>query len=218
MDLANLQMLLGNMGVPGGGVNPLRGQNNVQGACDMGGLPNVYPGYQVVTLEAIRQKFEGAWGVPLSDKVGMTVTEMIPATVDGKIKALYILGEDPIMSDPDSAHIRHCLQECELIVLQEIFPSETAEYADILLPGVSFAEKTGTFTNTERRVQMVRQAIDPLGEARPDWQITQDLAMRIMAIGERKIEAGTHAAGAMPTLLRSCRDWGINSQLCRGHA
>ena len=193
MDLANLQMLLGNMGVPGGGVNPLRGQNNVQGACDMGGLPNVYPGYQVVTLEAIRQKFEGAWGVPLSDKVGMTVTEMIPATVDGKIKALYILGEDPIMSDPDSAHIRHCLQECELIVLQEIFPSETAEYADILLPGVSFAEKTGTFTNTERRVQMVRQAIDPLGEARPDWQITQDLAMRIMAIGERKIEAGTHA-------------------------
>ena len=193
MDLANLQMLLGNMGVPGGGVNPLRGQNNVQGACDMGGLPNVYPGYQVVTLEAIRQKFEGAWGVPLSDKVGMTVTEMIPATVNGKIKALYILGEDPIMSDPDSAHIRHCLQECELIVLQEIFPSETAEYADILLPGVSFVEKTGTFTNTERRVQMVRQATDPLGEARPDWQITQDLAMRIMAIGERKIEAGTHA-------------------------
>ena len=193
MDLANLQMLLGNMGVPGGGVNPLRGQNNVQGACDMGGLPNVYPGYQVVTMEASRQKFESAWGVPLPDKVGMTVTEMIPAAADGKIKALYILGEDPIMSDPDSNHIRHCMQECEFIVLQEIFPSETSEYADILLPGVSFAEKTGTFTNTERRIQMVRQAIDPLGDARPDWQITQALAMRTLAMGDRKVGDGSHA-------------------------
>jgi len=194
MDLANLQMLLGNIGIPGGGVNPLRGQNNVQGACDMGGLPNGYPGYQAVTIEASRQKFEAAWGAPLSDKIGMTVTEMIPAAAEGKIRALYILGEDPVMSDPDSNHIRHCLESCDLIILQEIFPSETSVYADVLLPGVSFAEKSGTFTNTERRVQMVRQAIDPLGDARPDWQITSELARRVLTLGSRKINDGSHAS------------------------
>jgi len=189
MDLANLQMLLGNMGVPGGGVNPLRGQNNVQGACDMGGLPNVFPGYQAVTLEAANQKFASAWGVGLSDKVGMTVTEMLPAAGEGKVKALYILGEDPVMSDPDSTHIRHCLEKCEFTVLQEIFPSETSHYADVLLPGVSFAEKTGTFSNTERRIQMVRQAIKPLGDARQDWWIISELARRVLEGGERQVVA-----------------------------
>ncbi len=143
--LANLQMVLGNMGIPGGGVNPLRGQNNVQGACDMGGLPNVYPAYQAVTDPEAQRKFEAAWGVPLSPKVGMTVTEMMPGIPEGKIKALYILGEDPIMSDADTNHIRHCLKECSLVILQELFPSETEPYADILLPGASFAEKTGSF-------------------------------------------------------------------------
>jgi len=186
MDLANLQMLLGNMGMPGGGVNPLRGQNNVQGACDMGGLPNVYPGYQAVPLEAAQIKFEKAWGIPLSAKVGSTVTEMIPSIPEGKIKALYILGEDPVMSDPDSNHIRHCLESCDFIVLQEIFPSESAVFADVLLPGVSFAEKTGTFTNTERRVQMVHQAIEPIGDAMPDWWITAELAKQVIAAGRRK--------------------------------
>jgi len=193
MDLANLQMLLGNMGISGGGVNPLRGQNNVQGACDMGGLPNVYPGYQAVTTEAARAKFEAAWGVPLDDKVGLTVTEMVPMAGEGKVKALYILGEDPVMSDPDTAHIRHCLDTCDFIVLQEIFPSETYAYADVVLPGVSFVEKTGTFTNTERRVQLVRQAIEPLGEARPDWLITADLARRMLKLGSRQAQGGTHA-------------------------
>jgi formate dehydrogenase major subunit/formate dehydrogenase alpha subunit len=193
MDLANLQMLLGNMGVPGGGVNPLRGQNNVQGACDMGGLPNVYPGYQPVTNDEARQKFETAWGVSLPNKAGLTVTEMIPAAGEGKIRALYILGEDPVMSDPDTTHVRHCLDECEFIVLQEIFPSETAPYADVLLPGVSFAEKSGTFTSTERRIQMVRQAIEPLGQAREDWRITAELARRILADGPRQVTAGTDA-------------------------
>lgn len=193
MDLANLQMLLGNMGVPGGGVNPLRGQNNVQGACDMGGLPNVYPGYQPVTNEDARQKFETAWGVPLPNKVGLTVTEMIPGISEGKIKALYILAEDPIMSDPNTTHVRHCLDECDFIVLQEIFPSETAPYADVLLPGVTFVEKTGTFTSTERRIQMVHQAIEPLGEAREDWRITAELARRILADGPRQVSGGTHA-------------------------
>ena len=187
MDLANLQMLLGNMGVPGGGVNPLRGQNNVQGACDMGGLPNVYPGYQTVTVEAAKQKFEAAWGVSLPNKVGMTVTEMIPAAGEDNVKALYILGEDPVMSDPDSAHIRRCLESCEFIVLQEIFPSETSVYADVLLPGVTFAEKSGTFTNTERRVQLVRKAIEPLGDARPDWWIISELAKRVLMDGKRQV-------------------------------
>jgi formate dehydrogenase alpha subunit len=187
MDLANLQMLLGNIGVRGGGVNPLRGQNNVQGACDMGGLPNGYPGYQAVTIDAARQKFEAAWGVSLPNNIGMTVTEMIPAAGEDKIKALYILGEDPVMSDPDSTHIRHCLEKCNFIVLQEIFPSETSPYADVLLPGVSFAEKTGTFTNTERRVQMVHKAIEPLGNSRPDWWIISELAKRMLSEGERQV-------------------------------
>lgn len=193
MDLANLQMLLGNIGIPGGGVNPLRGQNNVQGACDMGGLPNVYSGYQTVTVDAARRKFETAWGVSLPSKVGMTVTEMIPAVAEDKIKALYILGEDPVMSDPDSAHIRHCLEKCEFILLQEIFPSETSKYADVLLPGVSFAEKTGTFTNTERRVQMVRKAIDSPGETQPDWWIISELARRVLDAGERTVSPASHS-------------------------
>jgi formate dehydrogenase alpha subunit len=188
MNLANLQMVLGNMGIPGGGVNPLRGQNNVQGACDMGGLPNVYPAYQPVTLETARLKFEEAWGTSLPDKTGMTVTEMMPGILDGRVKALYILGEDPIMSDPDTNHIRHCLEECDFIVLQEIFPSETAPYADVLLPGVSFAEKDGTFTNTERRIQLVRKAIKPVGEARDDWWIIANLAQRILAEGGRPVK------------------------------
>jgi len=187
MNLANLQMLLGNMGVPGGGVNPLRGQNNVQGACDLGGLPNVFTGYQPVTNEAARGKFETAWGTPLSGKIGMTVTEMIPGILDGKIKALYIMGEDPLMSDPDTNHIRRCLDTCDFIVLQDIFPTETEPYADVLLPAASFAEKSGTFTNTERRIQLVRKAVESPGDARQDWQIITDLAQRLLSEGERKI-------------------------------
>ena len=189
MSLANLQMLLGNIGIPGGGVNPLRGQNNVQGACDMGGLPNVYPAYQPVTSDEARKKFENAWGTSLSDKIGLTVTEMIPGILEGKTHALYILGEDPIMSDPDTNHIRKCLEKVDFLLLQEIFPSETSKYADMLLPGVSFAEKTGTFTNTERRVQMVHQAIEPIGEALPDWQITTALAKRMLKSRNLELEA-----------------------------
>lgn len=197
MDLANLQMLLGNMGKPGGGVNPLRGQNNVQGACDMGGLPNVFPAYQAVTSPEVIEKFGKAWGTyeigkkkeesepdsfifHLSSKVGLTVTEMMPGILDGRIKSLYILGEDPVMSDPDTKHIRHCLEELDFLVLQEIFPSETSVYADVLLPGVTFAEKTGTFTNTERRVQLARKAIPTQGDGKDDWWITSQIAQRLM--------------------------------------
>jgi predicted molibdopterin-dependent oxidoreductase YjgC len=189
-----LQMFLGNVGIPGGGVNPLRGQNNVQGACDLGGLPNVYSGYQSVTLESSREKFETAWGAPMSTKVGLTVTEMIPAAGEDKVKALYILGEDPIMSDPDSNHIRHCLEECDFILLEEIFPSETSPYADVILPGVSFAEKTGTFTNTERRIQMVHKAIEAPGEARPDWLIITELANRVLSSGEHRINPAPYGS------------------------
>jgi len=193
MDLANFQMLLGNMGKAGGGVNPLRGQNNVQGACDMGGLPNVFPAYQPVTSPEVIEKFAKAWGLEnnsefriqnsefgLSDKVGLTATEMMPGILEGKTHALYILGEDPVMSDPDTHHIRKALEAIDFLVLQEIFPSETSAYADVLLPGVTFAEKTGTFTNTERRVQLVRKAIPTQGDARDDWWITAEIAKRIL--------------------------------------
>ena len=193
ISLANLQMLLGNMGVPGGGTNPLRGQNNVQGACDLGGLPNFYPGYQKVTSAEARQKFAKAWGLAeesLSNKVGLTATEMMPAAAAGKLKALYILGEDPMMSEPDTTHIRHCLETCDFVLLQEIFPSETAPYADVMLPGISFAEKDGTFTNTERRIQMGRKAIKSPGQAKPDGWITAELAKRVLLNSEnaRKID------------------------------
>jgi formate dehydrogenase alpha subunit len=193
MNLANLQMLLGNMGIPGGGVNPLRGQNNVQGACDMGGLPNFYPAYQIVANEANQKKFEVAWGATSPTKAGQTVTEMIPDILTGKIKALYILGEDPVMSDPDTNHVRHCLEECDFIVLQDIFPTETSPYADVLLPGVSFAEKDGTYTNTERRIQLVRKALEPIGDAWDDWRITASLAQRVLAAGSRRVGAGSYA-------------------------
>jgi predicted molibdopterin-dependent oxidoreductase YjgC len=193
LSLANLQMLLGNVGIPGGGVNPLRGQNNVQGACDLGGLPNVYPAYQAVTRDESRKKFEAAWGAPMSNRVGMTVTEMIPGILEGKIRALYILGEDPVLSDPDSDHTRHCLERCDFIVLQDIFATETSAYADVLLPGVSWAEKTGTYTNTERRVQLGRKAIEPLGQAREDWRIIVDLARRVLAGGERQVQEARYA-------------------------
>jgi formate dehydrogenase alpha subunit len=204
LSLANLQMLLGNMGVPGGGVNPLRGQNNVQGACDMGALPNVFSGYQRVDDELCQRKFSQAWQIetavgstttveslPLAP--GLTVTEMIASAGAGKLRGLYILGEDPAMTEPDSNHARQCLAAAEFVVLQEIFPSETSVFADVLLPGCSFAEKSGTFTNTERRIQPVRQAIEPLGEARPDWWITAELATRILQV-EGRAAVGPHAA------------------------
>ena len=196
MSLANLQMLLGNMGVPGGGTNPLRGQNNVQGACDLGGLPNVYAGYQKVTDPALRDKFAQAWGLDpddLSLKVGSTVTEMMPDAAEGDLKVLYVLGEDPIMSDPDTSHIRKALETCDLVVLQEIFPSETAPYADVLLPGASFAEKDGTFTNTERRIQMVHKAVESPGVARPDWWIISALAKQILAKGNRQVKKADYS-------------------------
>lgn len=176
---ANLQMLLGNVGVSGGGVNPLRGQNNVQGACDMGCLPNVYTAYQTVANADVQKKFEQAWGRTSGLKVGLTVTEMVTAAERGEVKGLFVLGENPGMTDPDINHTRHALDQVEFLVVQEIFPSETTPYADVILPGAAFAEKDGTFTNTERRVQMVRTAVRAPGEARPDWWILTELGKRV---------------------------------------
>jgi formate dehydrogenase major subunit len=182
--LANLAMLCGQVGRPGTGLNPLRGQNNVQGACDMGGLPNVYPGYQSVADPALQAKFAAGWDVPqesLSLTPGLTVTEMMQAALDGKIKALYILGENPMLSDPDLNHLERAIKCLEFLVVQDIFVNETGALADVLLPGVSFAEKTGTFTSTERRVQLVRPALDAPGQARQDWEILTEIAQRMGA-------------------------------------
>jgi formate dehydrogenase alpha subunit len=178
--LANLSMLCGNVGIEGGGVNPLRGQNNVQGACDMGGLPNVYSGYQPVTDDKARAKMEAAWGVKnLPDWVGLTMTGMVPAIPEGKIKALYIIGENPVVSDPDSDHLVKAFQKLDLLVVQDIFLTETARLADVVLPATTFAEKDGTFSNTERRVARVRQLIPPVGDSRPDWQIITEISRRL---------------------------------------
>ncbi len=172
---ANLAMLTGNIGKPSTGVNPLRGQNNVQGACDMGALPNVYSGYQAVNNPDVRRKFESAWGCSLPPKPGLTITEIFDAAYRGEIKALYIIGENPLLSEPDIAHARKALEKLEFLVVQDIFLTETAQLADVVLAGASFAEKDGTFTNTERRVQRVRQAIAPVGNSKPDWWITCEL-------------------------------------------
>ena len=177
--VANLMMLTGNIGKPGSGVNPLRGQNNVQGACDMGCLPDVYSGYQKVTDDISRRKMMSLWGVDeLAGNVGYTATEMIDILAEepGRIKCLYLMGENPMLSDPDQNHVRRALENVEFMVSQEIFLSETAEFADVVLPAACFAEKNGTHTNTERRVQRWRKAIDPPGEARPDWLIICELA------------------------------------------
>jgi len=169
---ANLAMLCGNIGRPSTGVNPLRGQNNVQGACDMGALPNVYSGYQSVADQGIRKKFEAAWKVEnLDEKPGLTITEMMMAAQKGDIKAMYIMGENPAMSDPDSSHIELALSNLDFLVVQDIFLSQTAALADVVLPAASFAERMGTYTNTERRVQLSHKAIDPPGLAKADWEI-----------------------------------------------
>ncbi|MBA7519525.1 Formate dehydrogenase H [subsurface metagenome] len=160
------------------GVNPLRGQNNVQGACDMGALSNVFSGYQSVSNKEIQKKFAREWKIEageMDDRIGLTVVEMTHAAYQGDLKALYVMGENPVMSDPDSNHVRSALQKTFLIV-QDIFMTPTAELAEVVLPAASFAEKEGTFTSTERRVQMVRRAIEPIGNSKPDWQIIALLA------------------------------------------
>ncbi len=190
--IANLAMVTGQVGREGAGVAPLRGQNNVQGSCDMGALPNYYPSYRFVDDSAARQDLEKAWGVSpeagapgqpngqgpagLPVEPGLTVTEMMKAADRGEIKAMYIMGENPVLSDPDANHVIEALKKLDFLVVQDIFLTETAELADVVLPAASFAEKEGTFTNTERRIQRVRKALEPPGEAKPDWLILVELA------------------------------------------
>jgi formate dehydrogenase alpha subunit len=175
-NLANLAMLCGHIGKPSSGVNPLRGQNNVQGGCDMGAIHSVFPGYQRVADEAMRDKFAKAWGVPMPTNRGGRVTDFIEEAEAGALKAFYVFGEDPVLSEPNQTKVIESLKKLEFLAVQEIFMTETAKLAHVVLPATCFAEKDGTFTNTERRVQRVRKAVDPPGEARPDWRILCDVA------------------------------------------
>ena len=177
--IANLAMLAGQIGRPGTGVNPLRGQSNVQGACDMGALPNYYPGYQQVALADVRAKFEKEWNVGLPDTPGLTITQMLPAALEGKIKAMYIMGENPVLSDPDQTHVVQALENLEFLVVQDIFLTETAKLAHVVLPASSYAERDGTYTNTERRVQLTMPVVRPPGQSRRDWEIICDLATAV---------------------------------------
>ncbi|MFC2078100.1 formate dehydrogenase subunit alpha [Candidatus Bipolaricaulota bacterium] len=179
LSLANLAMLTGSIGKASSGVNPLRGQNNVQGACDLGALPNVYPGYQKVTDEEVRTKFETAWGRELSPEIGLTVVEMMHAAAEGKLKGMLIMGENPMISDPNLNHVEEALKALDFLVVQDIFLTETARLADVVLPAASFAETDGTFTNTERRVLLVNKVVDSPGETRLDWEILCDLSARM---------------------------------------
>ena len=189
---ANLALMCGHLGAEGAGLNPLRGQNNVQGCSDAGGLFNVFPGYQRVDDPAIRAKFAWAWGAPLNPQPGLATPEMVDGAGSGALRAFYVMGENPLMSEPNLAHARHCLENLDLIVCQDIFFNETCAYADIILPATSFAEKEGTFTNSDRRVQRVRAAIKPIGAARADWEIVCNLAGRVAQ--------QLHARGAAPGL------------------
>ncbi|MCF8106909.1 MAG: molybdopterin-dependent oxidoreductase, partial [Desulfohalobiaceae bacterium] len=167
----NLAMLCGNVGIEGGGVNPLRGQNNVQGACDMGGLPNVFSGYQPVNDPEVHERFCRAWKTDLPEKPGLTITDMVQAMLDGKLKGLYVIGENPKLSDPNLNHFHQALGNLDFLVVQDLFLSETAQLADVVLAASSVAEKEGTYTNSERRCMRTFKAIEPIGESLPDWEI-----------------------------------------------
>ncbi len=182
LSIANLAMLTGQIGRPGTGVNPLRGQSNVQGACDMGGLPDVFSGYQKVDNPEMIAKMEAAWGVTLADRSkGKTLMQIMGAVETGEIRALYVMGENPILSDPDQHHVEECLKKAEFLVVQDIFRTETAEFADVVLPAAASVEKVGTFTNTERRIQLAYQALPVKDGTLPDWKIVQLIANRMGA-------------------------------------
>lgn len=203
--LANLAMMTGNVGVPGGGINPLRGQNNVQGACDMGALPNMLPGYQSVLSAEARAMIEGIWGMRIPDRPGLTLVEMFDAARSGRIKAMYIIGENPVLSEPDAGHVIEALKNLDFLVVQDIFLTETAQLADVVLPAACSLEKDGTFTSTERRVQMVRRILDPPGDARPDWWILQEIALRM---GYRKGFSFSSTTEIMREISRVARIYG----------
>ena len=178
---ANLHMLLGNVGFECSGVNALRGQNNVQGACDMGALPNVYPGYQRVDDPKVQAKFKAAWEVErLPEKVGRMLPDMLDGLADGSLKAFYIFGENLANTEPDIKHVEHCLASAEFLVCQDIFHTETTRFAHVILPAAAWSENDGTFVNCERRVSRVRTASRPPSVAMPNWWIFKEIARRIL--------------------------------------
>ena len=182
--LIHLALLTGHIGREGTGLNPLRGQNNVQGASDVGAMPFHYPGYMPVDDRSNAAQWEQAWNIEpggLSRKRGLTTTEILSHAHPGGVRALYIMGENPMMTEPNLNVTRQHMEQLEFLVAQDLFINESGAFADVFLPATSWAEKDGTFTNTDRRVQRVRQAIAPRGQARPDWQIICDLAQRIEA-------------------------------------
>jgi len=189
MAVSNIAILTGNIGRPKTGVNPLRGQNNVQGSCDMGALPDVFPGYQKVYRPEIREKFSKAWGVEVPELEGLTIPSVFEGIEKDEVKAVYIFGENPLRSDPDVNHVTHCLENVEFLVVQDIFLTETAAIADVVLPGATFAEKDGTFTSAERRVQRIRKAVEPVGQSKPDWRILMEL---MQAMGYAKKYSHPH--------------------------
>ncbi len=176
--ISNLALATGNLGKPGSGINPLRGQNNVQGACDMGALPDVFSGYQRVADPAVREKFSAAWGTELPESPGMMATHAIEAAAAGKLRGMLVLGENPLLSEANQGLVRQALEQLDFLAVIDIFPTETAQLADVLLPAACFAERDGSFTSTERRVQRGRKAVEPPGEARADWQILCGLLQR----------------------------------------
>ncbi|MCA9895345.1 MAG: formate dehydrogenase subunit alpha, partial [Anaerolineae bacterium] len=190
LSIANLALMCGHAGKPGTGLNPLRGQNNVQGCSDSGGLPNAYTAYQAVNDDSIQQKFETAWKTSLSNEPGLTVTEMVDGALTGQIKAMVVMGENPMMSEPNLSHAQHAIEALDLLVCIDIFMNETGEMADVILPSTSFAEKDGTFTNSDRRIQRIRTALPAVGDSKPDWQIVCELAQRMEAQLGVEISAG----------------------------
>ncbi len=192
--LVNLALMCGHVGKAGTGLNPLRGQNNVQGCSDSGGLPNVYTAYQNVGDPEVNAKFEKHWGTKLNTNAGLTATEMVTGAGNGSIKGMFVLGENPMMSEPNLNHTRHCMENLEFLVCQDIFINETGEMADVILPATSFAEKDGTFTNSDRRIQRVRAAVPPVADSRPDWEILCDLGRRIEKLmGEELVHGFDYA-------------------------
>ena len=202
--ICNLAMLTGKVGRPGSALLPLRGQNNVQGSSDMGALPDTHSGYRPVGDEQVARSFEAAWGTPLSRRPGYKVPEMFDAAVAGELKAMYIFGEDVAQTDPDSAHVARALEALEFLVCQDIFPNETTAYADVILPASAFLEKEGTFTNAERRIQLVQPVLDPPGEARTDLEIITSVSRALgheMGYGSRERRDGRDR-GADPRIRR----------------
>ncbi|MCA9925702.1 MAG: formate dehydrogenase subunit alpha, partial [Anaerolineales bacterium] len=214
ISLVNLAMMCGHVGKAGTGVNPLRGQNNVQGCSDSGGLPNVYTAYQAVNNPDAQAKFEQYWGVQLNPEPGLTATEMVTGAAHGTVRGMFVLGENPMISEPNQAHTRHALEQLEFMVCQDIFINETGEMADVILPATSFAEKDGTFTNTDRRVQRCRKAVEPIGNSRPDWEIISDLGRRVSQRLGVTMNAGfdyTHPREIWEEMRRLTPDfWGID--------